>query len=161
MQLLTGGLQEQARLVVLQGPFQQPGFQAGAVEGLPFAVAQVPQHQLQVLAARSRPFTVGGQRVRRDVQLLANKGGHRGRHLLEPVFRQVAHQAHQAQLHGAPQAVAVAALALSKLPVRPRQVKVLAQIRFAEYGGYLLVTLAFGGGEKGYYHASGAWFKKP
>lgn len=155
MQLLTRSLQQQARLVVLQGAFQQPGLQTGAVQRLPFAIAQVAQHELQVLAARSCPFAIAGQRVRRDAQLLADKGGHRCRDLLEPVFGQVAHQAHQSQLHGAAQAVAVAALTLDEFAVCPRQVKVLAQLRFAEYGGYLLVALAFGGGEKGGNHALG------
>lgn len=45
--------------------------------------------------------------------------------------------------------VAVAALALDKIPVCSRQVKVLAQVRFAEGDGYLLVVLAFGRGEEG------------
>ncbi|UPL50204.1 hypothetical protein MWH26_04670 [Hymenobacter sublimis] len=80
----------------------------------------MPQHQLQVLATGNCPFAVAGQGIRSDAQLLADKGGHWRWHLLELVFRQVAQQAHQSLLHSAARAVAIAALALDKLPVCPR-----------------------------------------
>ena len=75
-EFLASRLQEQARLVVFQGPFQQPRFQSRSVQGLPFAEAQMAEHLLQVLAAGGGPLAVGRQGFGRDTKLLTHELHH-------------------------------------------------------------------------------------
>ena len=103
--------EQQALVIVLQGPLHQPGFEPRRVQhGLPAADLQMNQQHAQVLRQRRLALAVGLEQGRVEVQLLGHELHQAIGHLPVPLRGQVPQQPLHAQLHGEAEAVAAPAL---------------------------------------------------
>ena len=148
-QVAQGQGQQQALVVVLQGPLHQPRFEPRRIQhGLPAAHLQMIQQPAQVLGQRRLALAVGLEQGWVEVQLPGHELHQAVGYLPVPLRRQVPQQPQHAQLHSEAEAVTAPTLLRDQLLVGGGEPAAGLQVFLAQVGGEGLVALALQGGEE-------------